>query len=294
MSDATRSYTASEMSSPADAAADAAESVGTALRKAREKRGVSLPQASRDLCLKEDVLRALESRQYSALPKVPYCFGFVRTYSRFLGLEPEEMVRRFKGEIGDVPQPAKLKPPQPIRSGRIPGRAAITFSVLIAAAAYGAWYFYMAKPAEFSVPATTADADQPMAPVPLTTADAKKPGETDTAQKEPGETADPGKTGATTSAPPAPPAAKGKVLIRATGTCWVYIHDGKGKVVFHKTMHKGDEFAVPEQSKPELVMELGNPAALQIIVDGRTLKPIAGAGQARRVPLDPKELAKLP
>jgi cytoskeleton protein RodZ len=291
MSDATRSYTAAEMSSPAEAAADAAESVGTALRKAREKRGVSLPQVSRDLCLKEDVLRALESRQYSALPKVPYCFGFVRTYARHLGLEPEEMVRRFKGEIGDVPQPAKLQPPQPIRSGRFPGRTALTVSVLVAAAAYGAWYFYMAKPDEIFVPATTADADQPMAPVPLVAADAKKPAETDTAQTEADETADPGKTGATTST--TPPPAKSKVVLRATGACWVYIHDLKGKVVFHKTMQKGDEFVVPEQ-KGNLVMELGNPAALQITVDGRTLKPIAGAGQARRVSLDPKELAKLP
>ncbi|HEY7611043.1 MAG TPA: RodZ domain-containing protein [Alphaproteobacteria bacterium] len=291
MSDATRSYTAADITSPGEAAADATESVGTALRKAREKRGLSLPQASRDLCLKEDVLRALESRQYSALPKVPYCFGFVRTYARHLGLEPEEMVRRFKGEIGDVPQPTKLKPPQPIRSGRFPGRAAITFSVLVAAAAYGAWHFYMAKPAEISVPATSADANSPMAPVPLVADDVKKRGETDTAAKEPNETPDPGKTGATTSAPPAP--AKGKVVIRATGACWVYIHDQKGKVVFHKTMRKGDEYAVPEQ-KSDLVMELGNPAALQITVDGRALKPIAGAGQARRVSLDPKELAKLP
>src|SRR5215470_6083237 len=166
MNDAMRSFTAAEMTPHAEAAVDTAESVGTALRRAREKRGVSLPQVSRDLCVKEDVLRALESRQYSALPKVPYCFGFVRTYSRYLSLEPEEMVRRFKGEIGDVPQPTKLKPPAPIRSGRFPGRAAITFSVVVAAAVYAGWYFYTQRPAEVTVPATTADADQPMPPVP--------------------------------------------------------------------------------------------------------------------------------
>jgi cytoskeleton protein RodZ len=290
MSDATRNYTAAD-TVPADGTADSSESVGTALRKARENRGVSLPQVSRDLCLKEDVLRALESRQYSALPKVPYCFGFIRTYARYLALEPEEMVRRFKGEIGDMPQPSKLKPPQPLRAGRFPGRAALTFSVVIAAAAYGGWFFYTQAP-EIYVPATTADAAHPMAPVPL--AEAKKPGETDTAQKEPGsDAAEPGKTGATTSATPPTAPAKGKVMIRATGACWVYIHDQKGKVVFHKTMHKGDEYTVPEQ-RSDLVMELGNPASMQIVVDGRTLKQIAGAGQARRISLDPKELAKLP
>lgn len=297
MSDATRTF-ATEIS--AEGTADIAESVGTALRKAREKRGLSLPQVGRDLCLKEDVLRALESRQYGALPKVPYCFGFVRTYARHLGLEPEEMVRRFKGEIGDVPQAATLAPPQPLRASRFPGRAVVTTSLIIAAAAYGGWYFYTERPAEITVPATSADAHAPMAPVPLIDSDTAKklnqasaPPSTDSAAAAPNaEAAEPGKTGATTSSA-APAAIKGKVVIRATGACWVYIHDQKGKVVFHKTMHKGDEFTVPEQ-RSDLVMELGNPTAVQILVDGRALKPMAGAGQARRISLDPKELAKLP
>lgn len=298
MSDATRTFSAAEIS--AEGTADIAESVGSALRKARERRGLTLPQVSRDLCLKEDVLRALESRQYSALPKVPYCFGFVRTYARHLGLEPEEMVRRFKGEIGDVPQTTKLAPPQPLRASRFPGRAAVTISLLIAAAGYGGWYYYTQLPAELTVPTTSADAHAPMAPVPLIDAGtAKKLNQaaaapsTDSAAAEPNaEAAEPGKTGATTSSA-APAAVKGKVVIRALGACWVYIHDQKGKVVFHKTMQKGDEFTLPEQ-RPDLVMELGNPAALQIVVDGRPLKPIAGSGQARRISLDPKELAKLP
>ena len=285
MNDA-RNFTATE--SPAAEGAELSESVGATLRKTREKRGMSLPQVSRDLCLKEDVLRALESRQYGALPKVPYCFGFVRSYARHLGLEPEEMVRRFKGEIGDAPAPTKLAPPQPIRSGKIPGRAVVTVSVLIAAAAYGGWYYYTERPGEYTVPAVSADAHQPMAPVPLNTTDVNKPSETDAANAE---GAEPGKTGATTSS--AAPVGKGKVVIRASGPCWVYIHDQKGKILFHKTMAKGDEYTVPEQ-RGDLVMELGNPAALQIVVDGRQLKPIAGAGQARRISLDPKELAKLP
>ena len=298
MSDATRTFSAAEIS--AEGAADLAESVGAALRRAREKRGLSLPQVSRDLCLKEDVLRALESRQYGALPKVPYCFGFVRTYARHLGLEPEEMVRRFKGEIGDVSQTAKLAPPQPLRASRFPGRAVVTASLLVAAAGYGGWHFYTERPAEMTVPVTSADAHAPMAPVPLIDADTAKklnqasaPPASDTAAAEPNaEAAEPGKTGATTSSA-GPAAIKGKVVIRATGTCWVYIHDQKGKVVFHKTMHRGDEFTLPDQ-RADLVMELGNPAALQIVVDGQLKKPIAGAGQARRISLDPKELAKLP
>jgi cytoskeletal protein RodZ len=285
MNDATASFSAADT---AAAGIDSSESVGSALRKAREKRGVSLPQAGRDLCLKEDVLRALESRQYSALPKVPYCFGFVRTYARYLNLEPEEMVRRFKGEIGDTPQPAKLQPPQPIRASRFPGRAALTLSLLIAAAGYGGWYFYVQEQTGFTVPTTTADAHDPMAPVPLIDAETarKLNAETDTAKDADDHT----KSGATTSSPPA---TKTTIVIKATAPCWVYIHDQKGKVLFHKTMHKGDEFQFPADQKGDWVVDIGNPAAVQIVFNGRTLKQLAGAGQARRISLDPKELAKL-
>ena len=291
MSDATRNFTAAtEFSSISDGASGAGESVGGMLRKAREERGLSLPQASRDLCLKEEILRALESRQYSALPKVPYCFGFVRTYARYLALEPEEMVRRFKREIGDVPATTKLAPPVPIRPGRFPGRAAVTMSVLIAAAAYGTWYFYTERPAAIAVPTTTADAHAPMAPVPLIDPELAKRlnAETDRASKE--ETPDPAKSNATTSATPAE---KG-VVIKALGACWVYIHDQKGKVVFHKTMQKGEEFRVPADQKG-LILELGNPLAAQIIVDGRPLKPLSATpNKAARQSLDAKDLAKLP
>ena len=68
---------------------------------------------------------------------------------------------------GDVPQTAKLAPPQPLRASRFPGRAVVTASLLVAAAGYGGWYFYTERPAEMTVPVTSADAHAPMAPVPL-------------------------------------------------------------------------------------------------------------------------------
>lgn len=290
MSDSSRSFSVENLSSAEGAAAS--ESVGGALRRAREKRGMSLAEISRELCLKEDTLRALESRQYSALPKVPYCFGFVRTYARALGLDGEEMVRRFKVEIGDKPQNAKLHVPQPLRASRLPGRAAITVSLFVAAAAYAGWYLYTAGPDTIIVPATTADAHAPMAPVPLIEAEHAKRlnAEVDAANKARAE-AEAEKTGATTSA--APPEKSAGILIKAVSTCWVYIHDTKGKVVFHKTMQKGDEFKLPDGKG--LVLDLGNPYGVQLVYNGRTLKPPPHApGKGVRINLDPHELSKAP
>ncbi len=183
MADAARGF--SMIDSPAaDSAGDGSETVGAALRRAREKRGLSLAQVGAALCLKENVLRALESRQYSALPKVPYCFGFVRTYARYLDLDSEEMVRRFKNEIGDLPPAARLHPPAPLRGGRVPLRGILTVSLVLAAAVYGGWSFYMGGDAPR--PALTAAAPAapaPTAPVKSATADpdAAAPGSADPA-----------------------------------------------------------------------------------------------------------------
>lgn len=290
MSDSTRSFSVEGQIVTEGAAAS--ESVGGALRRAREKRGTSLGEISRELCLKEDTLRALESRQYSALPKVPYCYGFVRTYARALGLDGEEMVRRFKAEIGDKPATGKLNVPQPLRASRLPGRAAITVSLFVAAAAYGGWYLYTAEPDTIIVPATTADAHAPMAPVPLIEAEHAKRlnAEVDAANKARAE-AEAEKTGATTSAAPADKSSG--IVIKAVATCWVYIHDTKGKVVFHKTMQKGDEFKLPDGKG--LVLDLGNPYGVHIIHNGRTLKaPTHPPGKGARVSLDAQDLAKAP
>ncbi|MGH6894021.1 MAG: DUF4115 domain-containing protein, partial [Dongiaceae bacterium] len=169
--------------------------------------------------------------------------------------------------------------PQPIRAGKFSGRALVTLSVLIAAAAYGGWYFYTA-PEGITVPTTTADAHDPMPPVmPIDAAAAKKLNtETDAAHAD---TSDPAKSGSTTSSTPQPPA-KTTVLIKALATCWVYIHDPKGKVVFHKTMQKGEEFQIPD-GRADLILEMGNPAALQISVNGRVLKTKTGGAQVRKV-----------
>ncbi len=298
MSDASRNYSAAMSWSSTDGAIEAADSVGAALRRARESRGLALAQISRELCLKEDVLRALESRQYGELPKVPYWFGFVRSSARHLGLDGEEMVQRFKGEIGNLPPPARLAPPRPLRTGRLPSRAIVTVSLVVASAVYGGWYFYMDRPAPLVVPATSADAAFPMAPVPLLDDAAARrinaavDAAAARAAEEAAAAATRDRIAATTSSEAKPPETH-VIVLRATAACWVYIRDQKGNVVFHKVMGRGEEFRVPDRAG-ELVMDLGNPAAMQIVFDGRVLQQLGAHGTTRRVSLDPKELAKLP
>ncbi len=88
--------------------------VGSALRKARERRGITLDAASRDTKLHIDQLRALEAEDFEALMGDVYVRGSLRTYSQYLGLSPDKVIGAYDRHA-ETPPP----PPPPAKLGRI-------------------------------------------------------------------------------------------------------------------------------------------------------------------------------
>jgi hypothetical protein len=85
--------------------------VGSALRKARERRGITLDAASRDTKLHIDQLRALEAEDFEALMGDVYVRGSLRTYSQYLGLSPDKVIGAYaRHAVAPTPPapPAKL------------------------------------------------------------------------------------------------------------------------------------------------------------------------------------------
>ena len=74
----------------------AGQSLGAILAAYRETYGKSVEDVAQDLCIRRAHVRALEDEQYSNLPELSYSAGFVRSYAKYLGLPPEEMVSRFR------------------------------------------------------------------------------------------------------------------------------------------------------------------------------------------------------
>ena len=72
------------------------ESFGEKLRCAREKSNYSIEQIARDTHISKRYLRALENEDFSVFPGETYLKGFLRNYSEYLGLNPEEMVSIYK------------------------------------------------------------------------------------------------------------------------------------------------------------------------------------------------------
>lgn len=123
--------------------------VGQSLKTARELMGKSVDEVAEQLRIRQPFLQALEDGRHKDLPGGTYAVGFLRTYAEFLGLDGEEMVRRFRAEAaGELNARSELVFPSPVSEGRIPGGAVLFLGLLLAGAAYGAWYFLSARNAE--------------------------------------------------------------------------------------------------------------------------------------------------
>lgn len=86
-------------------------SFGDKLRREREMRGVSLEEIAESTKIGTRSLRALEDEDFEKLPGGIFNRGFVRAYSRFLGLDEEQTVADFDGAWKEY-QAAKAPPPE--------------------------------------------------------------------------------------------------------------------------------------------------------------------------------------
>ena len=74
--------------------------LGERFRAAREARGLTLSDVAEQIRIRSVYLAAIEDENWTAIGAPVYVRGFLRTYARFLGLDPEESVAAFNGEVG--------------------------------------------------------------------------------------------------------------------------------------------------------------------------------------------------
>ena len=77
-------------------ATESGDPVGSQLSVARLRLGWTLEEASARTRLHHNILRQLEAGQFDKLPSLAYTRGFLRIYSRELGLDPKTLLREFQ------------------------------------------------------------------------------------------------------------------------------------------------------------------------------------------------------
>jgi hypothetical protein len=84
--------------------------VGPALRKARQARGVSIAEASRDTRIRQEFIQALEAEDFDRLLGDVYVRGALRSYSSYLGLPADRVLLRYAQVAGESVRVAPVTP----------------------------------------------------------------------------------------------------------------------------------------------------------------------------------------
>lgn len=271
---------------------------GADLRAARERLGWPLPDVASSLRIRVAYLAALEEGRLSSLPGNAYALGFLRTYACALGLDPDEMLRRFRAEANGVSRRTELAFPAPVPERGLPAGAVVLLGLLLVAGAYVGWYRLSGEgrlPAEtvMAVPERLAPlAEQavkfPDPPAASQVATATPSAPVPAAPSEPPLVVPAYSPSSAAAAPVTPPPAadQTRLVLRANADAWVQVKDRAGPILLNRVLKPGETWPVP--AKSNLLLTTGNAGGTEILLDGNPTASLGGAGAVRRdLPLDP-------
>ncbi len=267
--------------------------VGGDLRLARERLGWTLPSVAAQLRIRLPFLEAIEEGRLGDLPGNAYAVGFLRTYAGAVGLDPDEISRRFRAEAADVNRKTELSFPAPVPERGVPAGAVVLVGLVLVAGAYVGWYRLSGSNApRVEVVQAVPERLVPLAPsvkvssAPAVPVVAPPPPPVPVLVPTISPLAVPPPVAANAVASALPPAADGgRLVVRAKSEAWVQVRDKAGPVVFNRTMRAGETWPVP--NKPGLLLTVGNAGGTEVLVDGIATGSLGGEGAVRRdLPLD--------
>jgi len=121
--------------------------LGETLYAARSAREETLEDVARVLRIRPAILQALENGDIAALPSGAVIKGFVRTYTKYLGLDDDQAVRLFEEEAGSHAGRSTLSFPEAVEPARLPGAGTVIIGGLIVIFAVISWVAYVNRDA---------------------------------------------------------------------------------------------------------------------------------------------------
>lgn len=286
-------------SSTTDAGGGEVERFGATFRAARESLGWSIEDVAQALRIRRVYLLALEEGRLQDLPVPAYAVGFVRGYARALGLDAEDMVRRYRALSGpDIARRPDLVFPEPVPERGVPTGALVLVGSILAIIAYVGWYQWSGNTIRTvdtvpPPPQVTVETGSPPGPDPI-------PGSPPSAANAmPIQPVRPPPVPSSVPSPPAPviepPAAQGeaRILLRAKSEVWVQVREaGGGRSLVQRVFRPGESFEVPARGG---LLSVGNLAGIEVLIDGEPAPGLpSGAGPRRNIALDLDHLRAAP
>ncbi len=82
------------------------ETIGAKLRQIRESKNLTIKQIAADTNISLSYIEALESEDFDRFPGETYIIGFIRSYAEYLRIEPDEIIKAYRGyKIGESDTP---------------------------------------------------------------------------------------------------------------------------------------------------------------------------------------------
>jgi cytoskeleton protein RodZ len=299
------SNSGSKQASRGEAGDGALQTVGQDLRAARLRRGDDIGAVSRVLCIRKDLLQALEENRPEDLPGRTYELGFVRSYAEHLGLDPSAYVERYKqenaGRNDATQQVGFLSEPEPIT---LPFARIMAVALIALVLVYGGYYLFRAG---------TTHRAQPVAAVParLTMVPAHHAPPFRPRVSKPQAASAPVAAGLASAAgagaisgnlaidPLLANLPSGqtfgiqnknvRVVLRARSATHLLVQGPGGRVYINRILHPGDTYRVP--NSVGLVLTTPNGGAVSVQLDGQFIGSAGASGQmTEALSLDPQAI----
>ncbi|MBQ8042057.1 MAG: DUF4115 domain-containing protein [Alphaproteobacteria bacterium] len=252
-------------------------SAGEMLRNARTtgRRKREIPTISKQLCIREEFLEALENGDYGVIPEPVYILGFARNYAMELGLNPDEIVNKIKKEMGMVSDCAAADDDEDVSACAMPSIKEESWGKVAFGKMYQFIYqhwiwFAVGVVALIAIVATvlmlssaTEEVEQPAEVAPVVETTIKEPEYKQEVRERYG----------------TKNREKANVILQAAKESWVKIEDGRGNTVISQVLVPGDVYYVPAGDNYKATF--GNAGGIDVWVNG-VLVPDVGPDNVRK------------
>jgi len=199
--------------------------IGAELRDARMTRGLSFEQVSEQTKIRPEFLNAIETLATDDLPSIGYVLGYVRSYAKFLDMDGNSVVARYKLDSAVPENLGRRNRPHfvPTRKIRLPRGFIAATTVLSTAAMLFVWYGTQTELQAAVVPAPDLSINE----------DSQAP------------IIDPN-----------------MLTVRALAPSWIQIRDKSGRVIISRVFVTGETWQTPRGSGVSLTARDGGAVAL--------------------------------
>ena len=130
----------SQASSSNESSSNSSEKLfGEILKGERQKSNQSLSDVSSILRIRRDYLKAIENGSLDSIPGTTYAIGFIKSYSNYLGVDPDAYVDSLKNTVQSPELKNSKVFPSSAPEGKIPSMMVISVTILITCGIFLTW-----------------------------------------------------------------------------------------------------------------------------------------------------------